>query len=128
MTSNIKMTKEAGRPRRGPEEVRRRTIGVRVNAAELKVLQEKADICGLPLAQWMRQVALSRVAPRPRVPEVNREAYADLARLAGNINQLVKITHRGQTNLPIELLYVLQEAINNVRLGLIGVVDDCQAG
>jgi hypothetical protein len=94
----------SGRPPVSQGEVRKRTIGVRVNVAELDALQRKADSLGLPLAQWLRKIALSRFVPCPLVPEINREAYADLAKLAGNLNQLARATYEGRVVVPFPLL------------------------
>ena len=88
METHRRQKGKSGRPRSAQGEARKRTIGVRVNMRELDVLRRKADEVGLPLAQWLRQVALQRHIPRPLVPELNRTAYAELAKLASNINQL----------------------------------------
>lgn len=116
----------SGRPRAPQDEVRKRTIGVRVNAAELDALQRKADSLGLPLAQWLRKIALSRFVPRPLVPEVNREAYAELAKLAGNLNQLARAAHEGQAVVPFPLLKATHDALNALRLELLGANRDSQ--
>ena len=116
----------SGRPRVPQGEVRKRTIGVRVNAAELDALQRKADSLGLPLAQWLRKVALSRFVPRPLVPEVNREAYAELAKLAGNLNQLARASHEGRASVPFPLLKATHDALNALRLELLEAKHDRQ--
>lgn len=116
----------SGRPPAPQGEVRKRTIGVRVNATELDALQRKADSLGLPLAQWLRKVALSRFVPRPLVPEVNREAYAELAKLAGNLNQLARAAHEGRAVVPFPLLKATHDALNALRLELLGASRDRQ--
>lgn len=116
----------SGRPRAPQDEVRKHTIGVRVNAAELDALHRKADSLGLPLAQWLRKVALSRFVPRPLVPEVNREAYAELAKLAGNLNQLARAAHEGRAIVPFPLLKATHDALNALRLELLGAGRDRQ--
>lgn len=115
-----------GRPKTVQEEKRRRTIGVRVNAAELDALQRKADCVGLPLSQWLRQVALSRFVPRPLVPEINREAYAELAKLAGNLNQFARMAHEGRAVVPFPLLKATHDLLKRLRLSLLGASDDSQ--
>lgn len=116
----------SGRPCVPQDEVRKRTVGVRVNTAELDALQRKADSLGLPLAQWLRKVALSRFVPRPLVPEVNREAYAELAKLAGNLNQLARAAHEGRAVVPFPLLKATHDTLNVLRLDLLGANRDSQ--
>ncbi len=121
---------QSGRPKIQDDQLRLRTIGVRVNVLELDELQRKADSVGLPLSQWLRQIALGRAVIRPLVPEVNRQAYAELAKLAGNLNQLVKLLNEGRP-LPslVTLHHMLQQLdrrIDALRLELIGVPHDSQ--
>lgn len=117
-----------GRPRVDETEARKRTIGVRVNGTEMDTLQRKADSVGLPLSQWLRLVALSRYVPRPLVPEINREAYAELAKLAANLNQLTRAAHGGRAVVPFPLLKATHDILKKLRLALLGVSDDSQGG
>lgn len=48
-------------------------------------------------AAWLRSSALGNNESRPKVPEINRQAYSDLARTAANLNQLVWYLNRAQT-------------------------------
>lgn len=117
-----------GRPRVDEAEARKRTIGVRVNGTEMDTLQRKADSVGLPLSQWLRLIALSRYVPRPLVPEINREAYAELAKLAANLNQLTRAAHEGRAVVPFPLLKATHDILKKLRLALLGVSDDSQGG
>ena len=108
------------------EDLRVRTIGVRVSAAELAVIQAKAAQVGLPLAQWLRSAALSRVILRPLVPEVNRQAYAELARLAANLNQIARAVHAGHSITASGLLEAVQQQIHLLRKELLGMHHDCE--
>lgn len=123
-----KSRRRGGRPRVDETEARKRTIGVRVNGTEMDTLQRKADSVGLPLSQWLRLVALSRYVPRPLVPEINREAYAELAKLAANLNQLTQAAHEGRAVVPFPLLKATQDILKKLRLALLGVSDDSQGG
>lgn len=114
----------SGRPKVAPEKVRHLTIGVRLNAAELDAIQRKADSMGLPPTAWMRLAALSRTPPRPPVPMLNRQAYAELARLAGNLNQLTRAAHEGRLTAPPMTLHNLHNAVQALRLELLGAVHD----
>lgn len=120
-----KRRKSGGRPKAVPE-VLRRTVGVRLNTAEWAEIQRKADALGIPPTAWMRLAALSRQLPRQRVPAVNREAYAELAKLAGNINQLARAAHEGRAVVPFPVLKATHDQLKRLRLELLGVADDRQ--
>lgn len=72
----------------------------------------------------MRLAALSRQIPPQRVPEINREVYADLAKLAGNFNQLARAANAGRVVVPLPLLKAVQDKLTRLRLELLGDVCD----
>ena len=110
-----------GRPKNEPGTVRDVTIGVRVAPAELAALTAKAEQMSMTPAQWLREAALSRRLPSPPVPAVNREQYAELARLSANLNQLAKLANGGQSvTVPDALLQRLAEEVGRLRLALLG--------
>jgi len=111
-----------GRPKNEPGTVRDVTIGVRVSRSEFDTLKLKADAMSLTPAHWLRQAALSRRLPAPPVPAINREEYADLARLSANLNQLAKAGNEGR-NVVISdsLVESLRAEVNQLRLALIGL-------
>ena len=76
---------------------------------------------GMTPAQWLREAALSRRLPSPPVPPINREQYAELARLSGNLNQLAHAANIGQ-NVAVNdaLLQRLAGEVSRLRLALIG--------
>ena len=110
-----------GRPKGDPSAVRASTIGVRVSAEEYAALRAKAEQMGMTPAQWLREAALSRRLPSPPVPPINREQYAELARLSGNLNQLAHAANIGQ-NVAVNdaLLQRLAGEVGRLRLALIG--------
>lgn len=111
-----------GRPRNAPGTVRDVTIGVRVSPAELEALTAKAQQMGMTPAHWLRDAALSRRLPAPPVPAINREEYADLARLAANLNQLARAANEGRVVAVHEgLMQRLITEVNRLRLGLLGM-------
>ena len=115
---------KGGRPKIDPAAVRRSTIGVRVSAAEYATLRTRAEQMGLTPAQFLRHAALTRRLPRPPVPAVNREQYANLARLAGNLNQLTRRAHAGQNVILTDpLVKLLRTEINRLRQELLGTGD-----
>ena len=110
-----------GRPKGDPAAVRVSTIGVRVSAEEYAALRAKAAQMGMTPAQWLREAALSRRLPSPPVPAINREQYAELARLSANLNQLAHAANIGQ-NVAVNdaLLQRLAGEVSRLRLALIG--------
>jgi hypothetical protein len=110
-----------GRPKNAPGTVRDVTIGVRVAPAEFAALTAKAEQMGMTPAHWLREAALSRRLPSPPVPPINREQYAELARLSGNLNQLARLANSGQTvTVADALLQRLAAEVGRLRLTLIG--------
>lgn len=113
-----------GRPKHEAGTVRDVTIGVRVAPLELIALKAKAEQMGLTPAHWLREAALSRRLPSPPVPPINREEYAELARLSSNLNQLAKLANGGQSVVVADaLLQRLADEVGRLRLALIGVGD-----
>lgn len=110
-----------GRPKGDPSAVRASTIGVRVSAEEYAALRAKAEQMGVAPAQWLREAALSRRLPSPPVPPINREQYAELARLAANLNQLTRLANEGRpVTVADALLQRLAAEVGRLRLALIG--------
>ena len=113
-----------GRPRNEPGTVRDVTIGVRVSPAEFAAVKAKADAMSMAPAHWMRQAALTRRLPSLPVPESNREQYAELARLAANLNQLAKAANDGRAvSVNDALLQRLAVEVKRLRLALLGLGD-----
>ena len=113
---------KGGRPKIDPAAVRRSTIGVRVSAAEYAALRTRAAEMNLTPAQFLREAALTRRLPSPPVPAVNREQYANLGRLAGNLNQLTRRANAGQNVILTDpLVKLLLAEVNDLRQALLGL-------
>jgi hypothetical protein len=113
---------KGGRPKGDPAAVRGSTIGVRVSANEYAALKVKAEHMSMTTAQWLREAALTRRLPSPPVPAINREQYAELARLAANLNQLSRKANEGQAvTLSDALLKLMIEETKRLRLALLGI-------
>lgn len=119
--------KRGGRPRGLPETVRRMTIGVRVNDAEWQTLQARARHMGMSPAQWLRTAALSRRLPPPPVPETNRAAYAELTRLAVNLNQISRAANEGRAVVSSNILLGLRREVLRLQAMLLGVAEENKA-
>ena len=114
--------RRGGRPRHAPGTVRTDTIGVRVTPAEHAALRTKAETLGTTPADWLRQAGLSRRLPSPPVPAINREEYAELARLSGNLNQLVRLANSGQpVSVADGLLQRVIAEVSQLRRALLGL-------
>ena len=116
---------KGGRPKIDPAAVRRSTIGVRVSAAEYDTLRTRAENMSMTPAQFLRHTALTRRLPSPPVPAVNRDEYAKLGRLAGNLNQLTRRANTGQNVILTDpLVQLLRAEINRLRQALLGIRGD----
>jgi hypothetical protein len=85
------------RHRRGPkprpaEELRLHSVSCRLTDAELALLDERRG--QVSRGEWLRRAALSR--PPRVVPTVNTEAWAELARVGSNINQMTRALNEGR--------------------------------
>lgn len=112
--------------RRGPTpkpdaELRKHQLNCRLTDHEL----ETVDACrgGLSRAAWLRTAALSR--PPQVIPQINREAWAHLGKVAGGLTFLVEAIKNGAI-LPVnnQIFSELQRAIADVRQHLLGVKDE----
>jgi hypothetical protein len=120
---------KGGRPKGDPAAVRTVTIGVRVSANEYNALRLRALRMCMSPAQWLREAALTRRLPSPPVAAVNRDQYAELARLSANLNQLTRLAHEGErVTIADGLLRRVLDETKRLRLALLGVKeadDDC---
>lgn len=122
MTDQIPAKKsKGGRPKGDPDSVKTSTIGVRVSPSEFETLRTKAVQMGMTPAQFLRNAALTRRLPAPPVPAINIEQYAELARLAANLNQLARHANVGRmVNVNTELLESATAEVQRLRLALLG--------
>lgn len=122
------MSDDAPKKRRhGPkpkplQEQRRHGVSCRVNDAEIAIIDERRG--QVSRGEWLRLAALSK--PPRIVPEVNKVAWADLARTAGNLNQLARAINEGRW--PVKngpsaqaTLMDLRAQLDAVRAALIGL-------
>ncbi len=118
----IRKAKGGRSAKKDPTLVRSATISVRVSASEYTELREKAKTMGFTPAQWLREAGLSRPLPLPPVPTINREEYAELARLAADVSDLTRLANEGKpTAVPSALLEQLTAEIKQLRFALLGI-------
>lgn len=133
-------TDESKRRRRGPAPLdaadkRGHTVSVRLNEAELARLDLLRDAVQMQRGEYLRAAALHRLPPT--IPAINREAWAELAREAANLNQFAKHLNQdfagdgermGKT-LALQIRAALQHnqrLLMDVRRDLIGVKLDAE--
>lgn len=105
----------------------RKVLAIRLTSSERDLVERKAIEAGLPPATFIREAALRAiVAPvKTDIPEINREAWASLARVCANLNQYQAAINEGRANeYPLEVLRQLNERVQSLRRALIGVRGD----
>ena len=108
---------EKKKRRHGPKpkpaaEQRLHSVSCRLTDAELVRLDARRG--QVSRGEWMRLAALDR--PPRIVPEVNKVAWADLARVAGNLNQITRAINEGR--LPTKDMPGAGKAVMDVRAHL----------
>lgn len=117
-------TDESKRSRRGPAPLstadkRGHTVSVRLNAAELERLDCLRKIVSMQRGEYLRAAALHRLPPT--IPEINRQAWAELSRLAGNLNQAMKAINQGlRLDLTVSEVAMIRDQVQRLRLDLLG--------
>lgn len=121
-----------GRPKL-PEAERRTalTLNVRFNEQEKEIVERKAHDAGVTVTEWARLAALEQRPPERRViPEINREAWLELARLAATLNEAMWQFQSGDTCSLRVMIESVQAQLGDVRNRLIGnaseVKSDCE--
>lgn len=85
-TSTKQRVHRGGRPALAEDERRCIRIQPSFTFAEFAAVEEKAEALGVEVSEWLRISALGETVKT--VPAINRIAYAELSRLAANLNQL----------------------------------------
>lgn len=107
--------KRRGKKPLPPEQSRTLRLSICFNAIEWRCIDDNRG--SMSRAAWLRSSALGNNECRPKVPEINRQAYSDLARTAANLNQLVRYLNRAQSLEVGEIANVLAE-LRNRLLGI----------
>jgi hypothetical protein len=85
--------KKRGRPSLPVERVRTRVVQVVLSESEYLLIKSRAHSVRLPVSRLLRDLGLS--AAIIEIPEINREAFASLARVGSNLNQLARHLNAG---------------------------------
>lgn len=85
--SRIKMGR-LGRKKKAVGEGKERVTAVRLTLPEREIVEQKAAAAGVTVSEWVRSAALEREPPTRRmIPEINRVAWLELAKLAAALNE-----------------------------------------
>lgn len=107
----------AGRPKKQENEKRKHAITCRLTDEELQKVENSRG--GMTPGEWIRRAALGLEIPN-QIPELNKQAWAELSKVASNLNQLARQYNQyGAVNSPSELARILGE----LRLALLKGVD-----
>lgn len=90
-------------------EQRRHAVSCRLTDAELARLDELRG--EVSRGEWLRLAAMAK--PPRIVPTVNKVAWADLARAAGNLNQITRAINEGR--MPVKDVASVGRAVMDVR-------------
>lgn len=111
-------------------------IPVRLTESERDQLAEVARDLGLSVSTYMRQVVLSRPLPPRRavrpIPEVNRDTYHALGRLAADINTMARrmAERRREPGAPevVDALELVTRLLGSVRAEVLGTTLSAEGG
>jgi hypothetical protein len=122
--------------RRSAGQRRSAIVPVRLTEAERDQLAEVARDLGVSLSTYMRQVVLARPLPPRRavrpIPEVNRETYHALGRVAADLNAIARrwAEHRRAAGTAeiLEAVELLTRLLGTVRAELLGTTLTADGG
>lgn len=105
---------------RPAEDLRKIRISIFLTEQEADKIRHTASAFNINPSVYIRTAVLSRT-PR-QIPPINREAWASLARVAGNLNQYQAAINEGRAGgYPPEVLADLREMVQALRSDLLGV-------
>jgi hypothetical protein len=113
------------RRKRGPKPLaladkREHCVSVRLNSVELTDLDSARVLVRMQRGEYLR--AASRGVLPPTIPQINREAWSNLARVVGNLNQYqTKINEGLVTSHSPEMIEELRDLVQKLRSDLIGI-------
>ena len=111
-----------GRPKLTDDERRTAlTLNVRLNSGEGEIVVRKAHEAGVTPTEWARLAALEKSPPARRViPEINREAWLGLGRLAATLNTALGRFRAGGEDELASLIEPVRGQLAHMRNLLIG--------
>lgn len=113
------------RRKRGPQslapgEKRNHCVSVRLNFAELAWLDAARAGVKMQRGEYLRSA--SRGVLPPTIPQINREAWVNLARVVGNLNQYQQAINAGTVHgHQPETIQELADLVKKLRGDLLGI-------
>ncbi len=120
--------RRGGRPRKAAEDRRTERVALYLTPAERVELERRTAMTGWrDVGAYVRRAIMAQRSPRATVPQLNMQAYGELARMAANLNQLTRHLNEGgaldgatAARLGVELERLGGE-VRALRLGLLGI-------
>jgi hypothetical protein len=117
-----------GRKRTEAGEAKNEFIGLRVTAADLARIEEKAQESGLKIGGYLRALALGSAGPRAvKRPRVEREQLArllgEIGKLGSNVNQLAKWSNTEKAPASLPELAQIRADIATMREAVMKALD-----
>jgi hypothetical protein len=113
----VQQKKKTGPKPKPQAELRRHPITCRVTDGELEHIDAYRG--RMTRGEFIRTVALKRKMPRP-IPEPNLKKWAELNKLANNINQLARVANKAKQVKYNDAFNKIYKQIQAVRRDLIG--------
>lgn len=107
-----------GRPPLLKSERRDFKFKIGFNASEYRKIIERAESAGVAETDLIRNLALNQQIAT--TPQVNKTAYAELGKLASNLNQLKIIAHQKGELPPADFLANIESQVQLLRSELLG--------
>lgn len=97
-------------------------VSVRLNSAELADLDSARALVKMQRGEYLRSA--SRGVLPPTIPQINRESWANLSRVAANLNQYQQAINAGTVHghAP-EVIHSLAELVQKLRAELLGITE-----
>jgi len=92
---------KGGAPALPDEQRRRHTVSTRFNKTELHELDRLSTSVGLRRGEYLRLTAFKSLPPT--IPELNKEAWLELARAASNLNQIAYQLNRKGIEVEVDI-------------------------
>lgn len=107
-----------GRPQMLKDERRDFKFKIGFNVVEFKKIVERAESAGMSETELIRNLSLNQ--QMVTTPQINKTAYAELAKLASNLNQIKIIAHANGALPSAEFLSEIENKVQHLRAELLG--------
>lgn len=121
---NLPKRKRGPKPM-APGDLRVHTVSVRLNPAELAWLNDVRKMVHMERGEYLRHASMGKLPPT--IPSINRESWASLSRVIGNLNQYQAAINAGTaTGYPQEVIQALRDLVQKLRSELIGIDENSE--